>query len=110
MNIKDWDDVFFDIFDFQIIYKIGKTMTETPKRTILLSRAKAVGDKYIFSEQETFSPDFYPDKYHSTDGGTFFQYSFNSTVDTSLLFIYCNKVLDAEEQQDLLDKWNAVQN
>jgi hypothetical protein len=85
-------------------------VSETPKRIIHLSRAKADGDKYIFSEQATFSPDFYPDKYHSTDGGEFFQYSFKSNEDTSLLLIYCNKVLDTEGQQDLLNKWSAEQN
>lgn len=87
-------------------------MSETTQRTIHLSRAKVKvnGEDYVFTEQETFSPDFYPDEYHSTDGGTFYKYTFDSTSDSSLLLIYCNKELDQEGQQDLLDKWHAKSN
>ncbi|WP_288395886.1 hypothetical protein [uncultured Acinetobacter sp.] len=84
-------------------------MSEASEKTIYLRRAKVNGEQYIFTELEEFSPGFYPKQYHSTDGGEFFQYIFESKENNSLLFIYCNKVLDSEGQRDLLEKWEAEQ-
>lgn len=80
-------------------------MSDNNTRSIILSRAKVNGSGYIFTEQEEFSPGFYPDFYHSTNGGMFYKYRFTNELDNSLLLIYCNKELDINGQKDLLSKW-----